>query len=292
MRTDIARSFRGAESPWPFVRSRPLLRTTLNRWRVLGTRVEPPAWSVISEAKPRGQWIVYFIHAPRGTLTAAHRFTLERLSLEDAGLLVVCACPADGAVLDEVRLQCDALIWKDLPGWDFSAYAIGLEQIARQSPGANVLLMNDSVLGPFRRLTPFMQEPPWRLTGFTANAGNENHIQSYALVFSQVDPGLLRALSGVLSTEWAYNSASSVILWQETRLARAACRHMTVGAWWYTDTKVIGDLCLHAPAQLIEAGFPFLKRSLIGKFADVFQRQSEIRQLLSNLGHPPMPEAD
>jgi len=69
-------------------------------------------------------------------------------------------------------------------------------------------------------------------------------------------------------------------------LARVAARHMSVGAWWYTDTTVHGDLCLHCPQDMIEAGFPFLKRSLVGKFAGSFQDPEKMQALLRRLGHP------
>jgi lipopolysaccharide biosynthesis protein len=286
MPTELARPFHGARARWDFEATRPLLGTTLGRWRMRWTRVAAPAWRALRPVRPRARWILYFIHAPHGQLTPGQRFTLERLAREDAGLMLVCSCPAEDPLLTELKTICDALYWKDQPGWDFSAYAIGLHAVAAYSPGADLLLMNDSVYGPFHRLTPFIEQAPWRLSGFTGNAGNENHLQSYAMVFRKVDRVLLQYLAPVVSTAWSYNSASAVILLQETLLGRVASRHMSVGAWWYTDTKVHGDLCLHCPQQMIEAGFPFLKRSLVGKFAGVFQPEDQVRALLLRLGHP------
>lgn len=70
---------------------------------------------------------------------------LQRPASEDTDLLVICACPENHAVLEELKPLCDALYWKAEQGWDFSAYALGLSELARLSPGADVLAMNDSL---------------------------------------------------------------------------------------------------------------------------------------------------
>ena len=232
------------------------------------------------------RWLVYFIYASDGTLTASHRFTLERLSREDVPLLVICACPEAHPVLDELKTRCSALYWKAIDGWDFSAYAVALSELARVSPGADVLVMNDSVLGPFKPLAPFMEEAPWRLTGFTGNAREQNHVQSYAFVIKSIDAHLMEALNPVLSTDWAYNAAEPVILLQETRMACVAHRHMSVGSYFFTNGSRYDDLCLQCPEQLLGAGFPFLKRSLFGKFSGVFQNPEAMQGLLRQVGHP------
>lgn len=77
-----------------------------------------------------------------------------------------------------------------------------------------------------------------------------------------------------------------MILLQETRFAKVASQQMSVGAYWYTDGSLHQDLCLNCPEQLIEAGFPLLKRSLLGKFAGNFQDPQKMQALLERLGHP------
>lgn len=231
------------------------------------------------------------MYLPEGELSAQHRFTLERLAAENARLMIVCSCPPGHAVLDVLKQHCDALYWKAMEGFDFSAYAIGLAELVRHVPGSNVMLLNDSMLGPFSPLTPFIEQSPWRLAGLSASAMEENHLQSFALIVRQLDAGFLQAVAPVISTEWCYNASAPVILLQETRLARVASSHMTVGAFWYSDGSTYQDLCLNCPGQMLDAGFPLLKRSLFGKFARRFQDPAEMQALLQRLGHPQMPDA-
>lgn len=229
---------------------------------------------------------MYFMFLPQGQLTPQHRFTLDRLADEDASLMIVCACPPDHPVLRDLDQRCDALYWKGAEGFDFSAYAIALSELARHTPGSDVMLLNDSMLGPFARLTPFIAEAPWRLSGLSASSLEENHLQSFALIARQVDEEFLHAVETVVSTDWCFSAASPVILLQETMLARVAARRMSVGAFWYTDGSQHVDLCLNCPEQLIEAGFPLVKRSLFGKFAGRFQDMVTMQRLLHRLGHP------
>lgn len=289
MPTDFVKPFPGVNLAWDYVPSRPGWSTLLGRYRHRLTRGAAPLWAARVPAVPRDRWIVYFLFLVDGNLTPSHRFSLDQLAREDAGLMVICACPPTHPVLDELSRLCDALYWKGMNGWDFSAYALALSEISLRSSGADVLLMNDSVLGPFTPLTPFIDSAPWRLTGFTGNPQEENHVQSYAFIIKSVENEIVQALKPVLSTEWSYNSAGAAILLQETRLARVANLHMSAGALFFADGSRYQDLCLNCPELLLDAGFPYLKRSLYGKFAGVFQDPKAMTELLERLGHPEIP---
>jgi lipopolysaccharide biosynthesis protein len=229
---------------------------------------------------------MYFMFLPQGELTPQHRFTLDRLAAENTRLMIVCACPPSHSVLKELLERCDALCWKALNGYDFSAYAVGLTELVRHASGSDVMVINDSMLGPFTPLVPFLEHAPWRLTGLTANGQAENHLQSFAFIVRQLDEQFLRTVSPVLSTDWSYDTADAVILLQETRLARVASRNMSVGAYWFTDGSPYIDLCLNCPEQMLNAGFPLLKRSLFDKFAGIFHSTPVMNALLLRLGHP------
>lgn len=286
MRTELARPFPGVQTNWSYVPSNPRLGIVLRRWSARWTRERAPIWKTIEPPKATGRWLLYFMYLPQGQLLPQHRFTLERLAAENAHLMVVCACPPDHPVLTDLKTQCDALYWKALNGFDFSAYAIGLTELARHAAGSDVMILNDSMLGPFAPLIPFMDQTPWRLTGLCASSLEENHLQSFALIVRQLDTDFLRAVAPAISTEWSYNAIDPVILQQETRLARVASEHMSVGAFWYTDGSRYMDLSLNCPEQMIDAGFPLLKRSLVGKFAGSFQDPASMQALLQRLGHP------
>ena len=288
MPTELVRPIAGVQTNWTYVPSTPRWQIALRRWLARRTRRSAPAWKALVRPSTTGQWLMYFMYLPKGLLLPQHRFTLERLAAEGTRLMIVCACPPDHPILTELERQCDALYWKGLEGFDFSAYAIGLTELAQHAPGSDVLLLNDSMLGPFAPLTPFIEEAPWRLSGLSASSLEENHLQSFALIVRQLDAGFLQAVAPAISTDWCYDTSDPVILLQETRLARFANQHMSVGAFWYTDGSRYVDLCLNCPEEMLHAGFPLLKRSLFGKFTHGFQDPAEMKALLRRLGHPDM----
>lgn len=276
----------GMTRRWNFV------ATPVQRWRIRQAvetvirRSQPrPSWQAIVPLTPHPAWTVYFLFAPDGLFTPTHRFALERL--RDAGhrLMVVCAAPSPGAVPAEARAFADALYWKALSGYDFSAYSAALREISRCSRHADVLVINDSVFGPFTDVRTVVAEAPWELTGFTATSQVENHIQSYAFVLKDVTPARMRALATVMFPWRALSKPHDVIQVQETRFARVASRSMSVGAYWFAEKEAVLDPTLFRPIELINSGFPFLKRSLLGKHQSL-QDPEEIRELLFALQHP------
>lgn len=269
---------------WTFTPSAPPLVARLSRLKslLIGWR-RPPEHRVLQPLVPAPRWTCYFIYAPDGRLTGAHRFTLARLRAGPGRLLVVCAVPSPEQVPAELAALTDALIWKGLSGFDFSAYALALRAVAAQSPGADLLIMNDSVLGPFTDVETLLAAAPWTLTGFTASARFENHIQSYAFHLRGVTGETVRALAPVMPEGSAYDRYRDVINLQETRIARLAARRMSVGALWYTGD--IADPSLGAAEYLLGRGFPFLKRSLVGRYAH-FQDEAALRAFLTAQGHP------
>lgn len=256
---------------------------TVNRVLRHGRRA--PASAVLKPASPAARWVAYFVYVPDGNLTASQRFTLERLGASALSVLVVCACPRDGAALQALRPLCDALLWKDLPGYDFSAYRLALAHLAGHSPGADVLVMNDSVYGPFSDLREVFDHAPWALTGFTASNQRAAHIQSYAFLLRDVRPSTMARLAPVLLPGVAFNEFRHIVDLQETRFARVAARSMTVGALWFGDVRDMADPPLGRPMELLDAGFPFLKRSLLGKHQGAIERDAVLARLQA-LGHP------
>ncbi|MFG6485066.1 rhamnan synthesis F family protein [Roseateles sp. BYS78W] len=253
--------------------------------RVLRHGGRAPASATLKPASPAARWMVYFVYAPDVELTAGQRFTLERLRALALPVLVVCACPRDAAVLQVLRGLCDALLWKDLPGYDFSAYRLALSHLAARSPGADVLVMNDSVYGPFSDLREVFDTAPWALAGFTASNQRAAHIQSYAFLLRDVRPAMLLRLAPVLLPGVAFNQFRHVVDLQEARFARVAARSMSVGALWFGDVQDVSDPPLARPMELLDAGFPFLKRSLLGKHQGLIERDAVLARLEA-LGHP------
>lgn len=276
----------GVRTCWTYVPSRPTLDILYRRLKVrfAGRESRPPS-RVLKDPSPRNTWVVYFMYCPLGVADARHEFTLLRLREQGFPVLCVCATPRSDLIPEISFELSDALVWKGLGGYDFSAYRIGLETLCEKSSGSRVLVMNDSMLGPFFDLHKFIDSVPWDLAGFTASALHENHIQSYAFVFSRMDWSRLHELDSVFLSSAAYDNVEAVILCQENRLARVASRSMSVGAYWYSDGRSVDDPCLRRPIELLDAGFPFIKRSLLGKMSH-FQDPTVIRQRLDVLLHP------
>lgn len=276
----------GMMNRWNFVPS------PVPRWRirqavetVLRNSEPRPGWHAIKPINAQPAWSVYFLFAPDGVFSPVHRFALERL--RDAGLrvMVVCAAATPADIPTEVNAYADALYWKGLSGYDFSAYSAALREISRCSPHADVLVINDSVYGPFTDVRAVLMHAPWDLTGFTATSQVENHIQSYAFVLKDVTPVRMRALATVMFPWRALSNPYDVIHEQETRFARVASRTLRVGAYWFAEKEQVLDPTLFRPIELFASGFPFLKRSLLGKH-QTLQPVDQIRELLFSIGHP------
>lgn len=276
----------GLTNHWDFVPSQvPRWRTRQVAEILLWKSRRSPHFVRIRPVDERPEWTVYFLFAPDGKFLPVHRFTLARL--KDAGhrLMVICATSHVGVVPAEVGQYADAVYWKALNGYDFSAYSLALWEIGRRSPHANVLVLNDSVFGPFTDLRTALANPPWDLTGYTASSQVENHIQSYAFILKDVTKTRMRSLSGIMFPWTALNDAKDVITVQETRFSRIAAKSMRVGAYWFGEHEKVIDPTLVRSAELIAAGFPFLKRSLLTKHQR-FQDPGRIREILFSLGHP------
>lgn len=270
-------TFAPGSAPWK-------VRAARYRERFRG-RIAAPDHQVLTVPSGVGAWTIYFVYLPDGRLDPAHRFTLDRLRALGRRLLVVCATPNAGAIPAELNSAVDALIWKDLPGFDFSAYAIGLHVLANHCPGSDALVLNDSTFGPLVDLRPWLVRARWDLTGFTASSNVENHLQSYAFYLRDVTPVRLEALLSVLPAHQAFDRFWAVVLWQETRFARIASKSMSVGSFLYADARHVEDPMLQLALPLAAAGFPFLKRSLLGKLSHIAPRE-DVLATLAATGYP------
>jgi hypothetical protein len=276
----------GLEPNWQYERDK-LSLGCYGRYglRALSARRAPKSVG-LKPVRPHSRWLVYFIFAPDGTLKDYHHYTLNRLRALDGALAVVFASATPAPLSEALASRCDALYWKELSGYDFSAYTLALTEIAARSPGADVLIMNDSVFGPFSDLEQFMNRAEWDLTGFTAtNVGGQNHIQSYAFIFRDFGPSKLHEMRRVFHPHFAFNSAHGTVACQELWMARVAARSMSVGSFWYSEDAIAHDPSLTKAIELVDAGFPFLKRSLLGKHSR-FQEQKAVVARLVKLGHP------
>lgn len=278
----------GMEAQWSFAASQPSLlvhalraKAALRGWSAF------PAWQAIAQVEPAARWNGYFAYCPDDRAGAHHLDTLDRLAALPGRLACVVASSSPSSIPDAIARRADALYWKARPGFDFSAYAILLDAIADRSAGADFYMQNDSVLGPLTDPEPILAALPWRLNGFLASSAVENHIQSYAFFVRALDRELADALGGVMSLKRSLDAWDTVVLRQETRFAREASRHVSTGSWLYDPrpgqaeeslVEAIGTRLSASPApratldpslihalELLDAGFPFAKRSLLSR---------------------------
>jgi hypothetical protein len=270
----------GLVRDWNFEVSRPTFVDWRNEHagRML-RRLRRPVSHVLRPVSGGATWAVYFLWSPDGRLLPQHEFTLRRLRDESFRVAVICAAPDPASVPQALSGYSEALYWKDLPGYDFSGYTLGLEEIAAHAEGADVLLLNDSVFGPLHPIGPLLGR--WDLTGFTASNVIQNHIQSYAFSFRAFDRKKLAALRAIYPRSHCFNEARTVIACQEVPQARIASRCMSVGAHWYAT----GDPTLEIPLKLVDDAFPFLKKSLVEKYSG-FIEPGAVQDCLRRFNHP------
>lgn len=269
---------------WTFEASAVAPRVQLSRlFRTAALRRPAPPQKVLVPAVPASRWSVYFAFLPQGHVTAAHRYTLAKLAAEPGKLLAIVATGEASTVPREFRDVADALIWKGLGGFDFSAYAVALHHIAATSPGANVFVMNDSVFGPFTSPAINLADAPWDFAGFTASSLFENHVQSYAFQLRAATADRIAALA--LPRRLAFDRYMDVVICQETRLARRAARAMTVGARWFAPDRAV-NLSLDCGVELAGRDVPFLKRSLLGRHRNFTTGPLSAASVLERYGHP------
>lgn len=280
------KTIEGLSRLWEYEKERLSLSCYVRRWRALRNAVAMPQCLVLKPVEAKPEWILYFVYSPAGRLDGGHLFTLDALKAGGLPVLAVVATDAPRSVPEAIVQSCDAVIWKALSGYDFSAYAIGLEAIADRSPGADVLVFNDSMFGPFHDLRPFLAGAPWDLTGFMATDGSrQRHIQSYAFVMKDVRSRRLRDMGDVFTTDFAFDDAPSTICGRELWMARRASDTMSVGSYWFGADRDVLDPTLSKAIELVDAGFPFMKRSLFTKQSD-FQRAEDVVACLERQGHP------
>lgn len=270
---------------WDFVANHVSYRLRKHYIKLFLTGMQrKPAFKELKTIYAQPRWIIYFIYSPTGTLSPTHYYTMSRLRDSGISLLIVCAARSPMEIPADVYKFADALIWKALSGFDFSAYTLALWAISKKSPHSDVFVQNDSVFGPFSEFKYDFSNLSWDLTAFTASCEESNHLQSYAFFMRNVCSLTMTKLSTVFFPFVAFDSFRDVVLLQELRFARVAARHMTVGAFWFEKDRSVNPVLVR-PFELIDAGFPFLKRALLGKNSE-FQKLDEVKTKLYELNHP------
>ena len=194
-------------------------------------------------------------------------------NLRNAGFAVHAAFSGKSIVADA---DCDVLDSIGVTAWprpnrghDFGAWAELIER-GLADDADEILLANDSVLGPFAPLAPTMR----RMAGFHAwgmvgSREGQPHLQSWFVVMTR-DAFRRAAVRRVWAQDFAAMGKGEIVVHGELGLSAAfAAEQLDVGAVWRSEfrlrpSRVIATNPMHFRwRQMLDAGVPFIKRELV-----------------------------
>ncbi len=216
-------------------------------------------------------------------------YSTERLIQEllDCGfqVVLVSACESsERLIVSPFLLDQITIVRKPNFGYDFGSWSVGLQVFPEIELADEVLLLNDSLIGPFGKLQKIlnqMNDSPYSVTGLTDSIEIDYHIQSYMMHFKN---GSLR--DTVFRSFWRNvrheANKNDVIQKYEVGLSRLALENgIYIGAIfpfnltpnrWGASSK---SNCI----SLINMGFLFVKSGLLAEF-----KPAEILELKGHIG--------
>lgn len=192
-----------------------------------------------------------------------------------------------------VSPYCREILWRHNTGYDFGAYKAGIGAIGDLDAVDRLLLMNDSVYGPFYPLSKLLADIDVRETdiwGITDSWEYHYHVHSYFILFLK---GALQSPAFRRFWRWMpyYNSKFLVIYYGEIRLTHVlAQRKLRVNVLYpYWDTaKAVLERLERVPEHLSPVHQAFLdqlKRNVIlGR--PLNQMHYFVETLLTDFGCP------
>lgn len=276
--------------------------------RVVPLRVAPPEVAP-GRALPRGASFALYLHwSPDGRISALVRRQVALWREEGFGVVFLTNAAPPAADWDAIAADTVLRVRRDNVGRDFAAWRDGLRLVQeRFGDPAELLLANDSVLGPFRPLAPLVAA--WRAAGegvfgMTESLAGGAHLQSYALLARGAGP--IASLAAHLAGVPASRSKWRLVQQGEIALAgrMAADGHLCGALFDYPTLCGLADAELRqslgprfaAPDALwrfplnpthhlwrplvARMGFPFLKRELLRRMADPLSPRAAWRALV------------
>jgi lipopolysaccharide biosynthesis protein len=285
--TDTFRAWRrDLKARMPYVRRREhriLQRRYSELIDGLGWTAPPATQAALHALKPvtaemAGDVCFFVSFSPRPELKQHVRAHIDHLL--HAGVQVVLVLNTELAP-DQVKVDGDllgrlnGLYVRDNVGFDFAAWAHLHSLCAGQAQHwTRLFLVNDSIVGPlnaadFDRVMQRVRMSSADVVGLTECQAPLRHVQSFFLVFSARalrHPALQRVFSRMLSLP----SKGQVIDVYETRLTQVLTDHgLRCEALFppLSDDPYSSNDTGFRWAELIRAGFPYIKTSIIDRFA-------------------------
>jgi lipopolysaccharide biosynthesis protein len=195
---------------------------------------------------------------------------VSELQANDYRVVVSSACEAPEPLEWDATVDVDRLTVLRKPniGYDFGSWSVALQLVPEISSARRVLLVNDSMIGPFAPLAPLLTAfdttaaDVWGLTD-TQQFGH--HLQSYFFGFCN---GVLtdRPLAAFWADIRHYDDKMQIILENEVALGRLLREE------GYVAKSVFSHELFVQPGQnpvivgwkgLLKSGFPFVKREIL-----------------------------
>ncbi len=218
-------------------------------------------------------------YAPRRVAVVAHWSAVPTVSRSVEALVGELAAAGYDVIVSSAAECSGPLQWRDLPpevsvfrrpnlGYDFGSWAQILELLPRVRSAEVALLVNDSLVGPFRPLAPLLAQmeadsaPVWGLVSTTQDAP---HLQSHFIAYKS---GVLesRRLRRFWSDVRIENSKRRIVDRYEVGLARELRRGRIPYSSGFDWRRVVlsgGNPTSSGWRRLLLWGFPFIKRELV-----------------------------
>ena len=285
--TDLFRALRrDLKARLPYVRRREyriLQRRYSELIEALGWTVQPATQARIHALKPvaanlEGEVCFFVSFAPQPALKKHVRNHIEHLLRSGMRVVLVLntELAPDQMLLDAQLLsQLSGAYVRENTGFDFAAwahlYSLCGDQVLHWT---RLFLVNDSIVGPlnvadFDRMMQRIRNSNADVVGLTENHSPLRHVQSFFLVFNHTalhHPAVQHVFRGMLSLP----SKGWVIDVYETRLTHMltiqglCCESLFPPL---SDDSHNSNDTLFRWAQLIGAGFPYVKTSILDRFA-------------------------
>ena len=208
-------------------------------------------------------------------------------------VVLVSACESsERLIVSPFLLDQITIVRKPNFGYDFGSWSVGLQAFPEIELADEVLLLNDSLIGPFGKLQKIldqMNDSPYSVTGLTDSIEIDYHIQSYMMHFKN---GSLR--DTVFRSFWRNvrheDNKDDVIQKYEVGLSRLALENgiyigavftfnLTPNRWGASSKSNV--------SSLFYQGFPFVKSNLVnemnsGEILDLKEQISQTFNLSQN----------
>nr|WP_279543869.1 rhamnan synthesis F family protein [Leucobacter ruminantium] len=185
------------------------------------------------------------------------------------------------------------IMWRPNVGYDFGSWAVGIDQFPKLAGREHVLLVNDSLVGPFGdidRMIDHFEHSTADVWAATCSEQVELHLQSFTLGFRR---GVLRAYP--LNRFWGsireIGDKNLLIREYEIGLSRLIDREMLT-AESFIPVGLVGRGQIN-PAYdswdvLLRNGFPFVKRELLREDQPAALRERIVAEVRERWEQDPM----